>query len=104
LHPPTNDKNSRRTQKHPIYLSMPSTYSVTEAQAGLPSILREAEHKTVTITRRERVVGYILSPERYEAILETIELLANPEAMEAVRQHRAGRLRMRPASVLDRPE
>jgi prevent-host-death family protein len=83
---------------------MPSTYSVTEAQAGLPSILREAEDKTVTITRRERVVGYILSPERYEAILETIELLANPEAMEAVRQYRAGRLRMRPASVLDRPE
>jgi PHD/YefM family antitoxin component YafN of YafNO toxin-antitoxin module len=63
---------------------MAITYSVTEAQAGLPSILRQAEDQPVIITRRDKTVGYILSPERFEAMLETMEIMANPEAMDAM--------------------
>ncbi len=80
---------------------MAITYSVTEAQAGLPAILREAEEQTVIITRRDKTVGYILSPERFEAMLETMEIMANPEAMDAIRDYKAGKTKFLPLDSLD---
>jgi len=80
---------------------MAITYSVTEAQAGLPSILREAEEQPVIITRRDKAVGYLLSPERFEAMLETIEIMSNPLAMEAIRDHKSGKTKFMPLDVLD---
>lgn len=69
---------------------MKLTYSVTEAQAKFPSLVKEAADHPVVITRRNETVGYLISPERMEAILETMELLANPEAMGAIRDFEAG--------------
>ena len=80
---------------------MAITYSVTEAQAGLPSILREAEEQPVIITRRDKAVGYLLSPERFEAIMETMEIMANPLAMQAIRDHKSGKTKFMPLDVLD---
>jgi antitoxin YefM len=80
---------------------MAITYSVTEAQAGLPSILRQAEDQPVIITRRDKTVGYILSPERFEAMLETMEIMANPEAMDAIRNYKAGKTKFLPLDSLD---
>jgi len=80
---------------------MAITYSVTEAQAGLPSILREAEEQPVIITRRDKAVGYLLSPERFEAMLETMEIMSNPLAMQAIRDHKAGKTKFMPLDVLD---
>jgi antitoxin YefM len=80
---------------------MAITYSVTEAQAGLPSILREAEEQPVIITRRDKAVGYLLSPERFEAMLETMEIMSNPLAMEAIRDHKSGKTKFMPLDVLD---
>ena len=80
---------------------MAITYSVTEAQAGLPSILRQAEDQPVIITRRDKTVGYILSPERFEAMLETMEIKANPEAMDAIRNYKAGKTKFLPLDSLD---
>jgi antitoxin YefM len=80
---------------------MAITYSVTEAQAGLPSILREAEEQPVIITRRDKAVGYLLSPERFEAILETMEIMSNPLAMQAIRDHKSGKTKFMPLDVLD---
>jgi len=80
---------------------MAITYSVTEAQAGLPSILREAVEQTVIITRRDKTVGYILSPERFEAMLETMEIMANPEAMDAIRDYKAGKTKFLPLDSLN---
>ena len=80
---------------------MALTYSVTEAQAGLPSILRQAEEQPVVITRRDKTVGYILSPERFEAMLETMEIMANPEAMDAIRNYKAGKTKFLPLDSLD---
>ena len=77
------------------------TYSVTEAQAGLPSILRQAEEQPVIITRRDKAVGYLLSPERFEAMLETMEIMANPEAMDAIRNYKAGKTKFLPLDSLD---
>ncbi len=71
---------------------MPATYSITEAQARFPAIVRESEEELVTITRRDEVVGYLVSPDRMAAIVETMELLANPQLVQAVRDYEAGRL------------
>ena len=82
---------------------MATTYSITEAQAKFPAVVREAAEHPVVITRRDKVVGYLLSPERFEAILETMEILANPEAMKAIRDVEEGKTKYHPISILDEP-
>lgn len=67
-------------------------------------MVREAAEHPVLITRRDKVVGYLLSPERFEALLETMEILANPKAMKAIRDYEAGKTKFRPLSVLDKKE
>jgi prevent-host-death family protein len=69
---------------------MKTTYSITEAQAGFPALVKEAALHPVTITRRNETVGYLISPERMEAMLETMEILANPKAMDAIRNYESG--------------
>ena len=83
---------------------MATTYSITEAQAKFPALVREAAEHPVVITRRDKVVGYLLSPERFEALLETMEILANPKAMKAIRDYEAGKTKFHPLSVLDKKE
>ncbi len=81
---------------------MSSTYSVTEAQSGLPALIKEAESGTaVRIRRRDRTVAVLVSQERMEAIVETMELLADPQASAAIATHRSGRTRFRALSALD---
>ncbi len=68
---------------------MKTTYSVTQAQSQLPQILREtAKDNVIRITRHDETVAYVLSPERMEAIVETMEILGNPAAMKAIRASR----------------
>ena len=57
--------------------------------------------KTVSITRHDETVAFILSRERMEAIAETLEILANPEAMKAIRSHQSGKMPFQPLSALD---
>lgn len=84
---------------------MKSTYTVTEAQAGLPALLRQAaKGGPVRIRRRNETVAYLLSRERMEAIVETMEILGDPAAMRAIRAHRAGKLRFLPLASLDRDD
>jgi PHD/YefM family antitoxin component YafN of YafNO toxin-antitoxin module len=80
---------------------MRSTYSVAEAQTNLPRLLREAVDESIAIRRRDKTVAYLISSERMEAIAETLEILANPDAMKAIRAHRAGKLKFFPLSSLD---
>ena len=51
---------------------MSVTYSITEAQARLPSSVKKAVDSPVIITRRDKGVGYLLFPERMEGIFETM--------------------------------
>lgn len=81
---------------------MSSTYSVTDAQTQLPRLIRQAEKgEPVRIRRRNETVAYLVSRERMEAIVETIELLANPDAMKAVADHRSGKTKLLPLATLD---
>jgi prevent-host-death family protein len=73
---------------------MRSTYSVTQAQSQLPSLIRKAEDgEAVKILRHNETVAYLISRERMEAIVETMEFLSNPEAMKAIAAHRAGKVK-----------
>ena len=81
---------------------MTTTYSVTQAQSQLSSLIRKAEEgEPVRIRRHDETVALLVSRERMEAIVETMELLANPKAMKAVEAHRAGRTKFLPLSALD---
>jgi prevent-host-death family protein len=76
---------------------------VSEAQSRLPKLLKEAEKgEPVCIRRHNEPVAYVVSRERMEAIVETLEILGNTEAMRAVRRHRAGKTRFVPLSALDK--
>ena len=82
-----------------------STYSVTQAQSALPRLLREAESgELVGIARRDETVAYLLSRRHLEAIVETMEILANPRARKAIADHRAGRTKFYPLTAIDREE
>ena len=83
---------------------MKTTYSITEAQAKFPALVKEAVDMPITITRRDKTVGYLLSPEKMESILETMEILANPEAMAAIREYEAGEGEYLPLECLDDDE
>ena len=79
---------------------MESTYSVTEAQAGLPALLKQAQDEMIVITRRDKPVAYLVSAERMSAIAETLEIMADPAAMEAIRRAQAGKGSYLPLSAL----
>jgi antitoxin YefM len=78
-----------------------TTYSITKAQANLPRIVRESVHGLIGIKKRDETVAFIVSRERMESMLETMEILGNPKAMEVLRKDRAGKLKYYPLGSLD---
>ena len=56
------------------------------------------------ITRRQQTVAYLLSRDYLEAMVETMEILANPDARKAIANHRAGRTKFVPLLALDPDE
>jgi len=58
----------------------------------------------VGITRRQQTVAYLLSRDYLEAMVETMEILANPDARKAIANHRAGRTKFVPLLALDPDE
>jgi PHD/YefM family antitoxin component YafN of YafNO toxin-antitoxin module len=82
-----------------------STYSVSEAQSQLPRLLKDVERgEPVSIRRHDQTVAYLLSRERMEAIVETLEVLGNPAAMRAIERHREGKTRFSPVTAIDDDE
>jgi prevent-host-death family protein len=83
-------------------MPMDSTYSVTQAQTNLPRLIKEATNEgSVAITRHEETVAYLISRGRMDAIMETLDLLANPAAMKALRNYEAGNTKFVPLSALN---
>lgn len=84
---------------------MKSTYTVSEAQSRLPRLLKNAEKgESIAIRRHNETVAYLLSRERMEAIVETLEILANPNAMRAIRSHRAGKTKFFGMKALEKKD
>jgi antitoxin YefM len=80
---------------------MADTYTIKTAQQKLSALVQEAADHPVTITKQGRAVAVLVSIERMEAIAETMELLADPKAMAALRKHREGRAVYHDLAVLD---
>ncbi len=70
----------------------------TEARARLTELLDDVEtrHEHVVITRKGRPAAIVVSPEEWEALEETLEILQDEELLGALRESEkdveAGRL------------
>ena len=85
-------------QAHP--LQAPPLLRQLQAQA--PGCVRRAEKEgALTIARHGRAVAFLISRDRMEAIIETLEIMGNSKAMKAVRDYEAGKARMKDVSCLD---
>jgi PHD/YefM family antitoxin component YafN of YafNO toxin-antitoxin module len=78
------------------------TYSLSHAQKHFLQALKDATGRdAVAIKSRDKIVAYLISRQRMEAIAETLEILTNPEAMKAIRAHQAGKMKFFPLSSVD---
>ncbi len=80
---------------------MADTYTIKTAQQKFSAVVQEAEDHPVTITRQGKAVAVLMSIERMEAIGETMEILADPKALAAIRKHREGRAVYHDVSTLN---
>ncbi|WP_375432053.1 type II toxin-antitoxin system Phd/YefM family antitoxin [uncultured Friedmanniella sp.] len=77
-----------------------TSIAVTEAKGRLSSLLHDAETEDVTLLRHGRPAGVLVSPERYQALVEAFEdavdaavvaqFLAHPEPTVPVEEAFAG--------------
>lgn len=80
---------------------MNQAYTIKEAQRRLASVVRTVERGNLaTITRHDRPVAYVTGAGRLAAIAETMEILANPAAMTAIRAAETNKGRRYATSVL----
>jgi len=80
---------------------MSDSYTIKTAQQNFSSVVQEAADHPVTITNHGKAVAVMMSIERMEAIAETMEVLADPKAMAAIRKHREGRASYHDLSALE---
>ena len=84
---------------------MKTTVTAAEAKTQFSRLLRQVEAgDTIAISKRDETVAFLIPRARLEALIETMELLGNPAAMQAIRRHEAGKLSFHPLSALDEDE
>jgi len=64
------------------------TVTLSEAKTNLPRLLAEVAElgERVLITRSGRPAGVLISIDEYDGLLETLEILADPDMAAAVRR------------------
>jgi len=67
-------------------LDIQKVIPITKAKKELLDIIRQLseEDATFTVTKNGVPVGVLMTPERFEALLETIEILANTKIVKAL--------------------
>ena len=69
-----------------------STYTISTGQRAFPQLIRRAEDgELAVVTRHDKAVAYVISAERMDALLETVELLANPVFVGALKRTRSAK-------------
>ena len=60
---------------------------VTKVKRELLDILKamEEEYATITVTRNGEPVGVMMTPDRYESLLETIEILSDKKVLRSLK-------------------
>jgi len=72
---------------------------VTKAKKELLDIIKQMreDDSTITVTKNGVAVGVLMTPNRYEGIMETLEILADTKTLRALaasrRDFKAGRTR-----------
>ena len=79
-------------------MKLESTVNVTQAQQQLPSLLKR---ESFAISRHGKVVGVYLSKDRIEALIETMELMANPDFVQALKEYKSGKMKFHDMAELD---
>lgn len=61
---------------------------LTEVKQSLPKLLKKVEtyHEVLTITKNGIPKGVLLALEDFESLLETLEILSDPEIMKSLRR------------------
>ncbi len=78
---------------------MAVTYNIKEAQAGLPKLCRSG--KRFVIANRNHPVMVALPVEDFEALMETLDVMGDPEAMKALESAKAGQTKYRTLDLDD---
>jgi prevent-host-death family protein len=78
---------------------MTATYNMREAQATLPKLCRSGRRFVISNRNRPVVVG--LPIEDFEALMETLDVLADPAAVKAVQTARSGKTKYRALDLTD---
>ena len=76
-----------------------SIVHVTEARAKLNKLVNQ---DSFAITRHGKVVGFYLSRDRIEALVETMELLSTPKFLKALRDYESRWMKFFDAADLDK--
>lgn len=65
-------------------------FPVTEVKKRLLELLKQLQEAsgTIAITKNGVPAGVLMSMQEYESLIETIEILANPDTMKALAQSR----------------
>lgn len=68
-----------------------TTLPLAEVRANLSRLVDEAvrTHQRIEVTRNGRRAAVILSADDYDSIIETLEILSDPELMREVREAEA---------------
>jgi prevent-host-death family protein len=76
---------------------MNSTVTISELQDQAPQVVKRAEKNgSVAVSRHGRTVAFVVSRERMEAILETLEIMADKQLMKSIRDFQAGKIKPKP--------
>lgn len=70
---------------------MITTMSLKNLRPGLPKVIARIDRKLdrYIVTKRGKPVVVMLSIEDYESLMETLDILADPKAMAAIRKGEA---------------
>ena len=79
-----------------------STVTAAELQSHTPKVLREAGRRgMLAVTEEGHVTAFLVSRDRVMAMIETMEILSNPEAMKAVHEFESGKGKFYTVEELD---
>jgi PHD/YefM family antitoxin component YafN of YafNO toxin-antitoxin module len=79
-------------------MKVESIVNVTQAQQKLPRLIKR---DSFAISRHGKVVGFYLSKDRIEALIETLELMGNPDFLRALEEYKSGKMKFYDVDELD---
>jgi PHD/YefM family antitoxin component YafN of YafNO toxin-antitoxin module len=78
---------------------MAATYEMKEAKASLAKLCRSGE--PFVIANRNQPITVALPVENFEALMETLDVITKPAAMEAIHAAKLGKTTYRPLDLDD---